>query len=90
MDRESKRFIDGLRIQIDGQDLLLALNIQTSPASEAVIRQITALTNKGIIVWVHARPNGTLQVINSPEWKQKIEAMNLNVSSFQKIPILPG
>jgi hypothetical protein len=93
MQNDQKTFIDGLRVQIEGRDLLLVLAKQGTVANyhpEKLVEQLTSLADKGIVVWVHARPDGTLQDVFSTEWKEKIEALKLKASDFKKIPCSPG
>jgi len=56
MRNEQQKLVDGLRVEIDGQDLLLILMAQTPQGNydtETLIKQLISLSNKGIVVFVH-------------------------------------
>ena len=96
MERNLLVTVEGMRIEIDGQEILLikvpmpAAKTSANPTSEEATKSIDYLIRlqKQIpVVFVSQKSDGTLTPVGPAEWREKIRSKTILASHLMKIPI---
>jgi hypothetical protein len=96
MERNLLVTIEGLRLEIEGQEILLVKipmppqKVPPNPTVEEATKSVDCLVRlqKQLpVVFVQPKSDGTLTPVAPPEWMEKLRSKTILASQLMKIPI---
>jgi len=96
MERNLLVTIEGLRLEIDGQEILLVKipmppqKVPVNPTVEEATKSVDYLVRLQQhlpVVFVCPESDGTLTPVSPPQWREKLRSKTILASQLTKIPI---